>query len=364
MPLDRYAKKRNFDVTPEPPPGQPKPAGPGPATFMIHKHDARRLHYDLRLEIDGALASWAIPRGPCFDPMEKRLAVQTEDHPIEYGGFEGRIPEGEYGAGDAIIWDRGVYETVPPGQASAMRKKGHVDLILLGEKLKGRWHLVRTGGRGAGAVSDGPKSQWLFFKAQDEFADPAHDVVAERPESVASGRRLTRGPTAAAVKKSSTTPIELLLKVWPPAAIEAGTRKKKGVIWESVPEGRRALAAVVQGRVALQSEEGRDLAGAHGPLVKALAQVAATEFVVDAWLQEGEQGETTGGGRLWVRDLLWLDGKDERARPLSERRELLEALLARADPRLRPAAWFDDRNAAAAASAARLVPREKAACLR
>jgi bifunctional non-homologous end joining protein LigD len=155
---------------------------------VVHKHHARRLHYDLRLEIDGALASWAIPKGLSYDPVDRRLAVETEDHPLEYGGFEGRIPEGEYGAGDTIIWDRGTYETVPPGQASAMRAKGHLVVELFGEKLRGRWHLVRT------RMDQSGKSAWLAFKGKDEFMRKGYDVVEARPESVVSGKRVTRGP--------------------------------------------------------------------------------------------------------------------------------------------------------------------------
>src|SRR5262249_58092182 len=124
--------KRVFQVTPEPAPGVVAPSEV--PTFMVHKHHASRLHYDLRLEMDGALASWAVPKGPSYDPDVKRLAVQTEDHPLEYGSFEGRIPDGEYGAGDSLIWDRGVYETVPPGQASAQRQKGHLHLMLQGQQ--------------------------------------------------------------------------------------------------------------------------------------------------------------------------------------------------------------------------------------
>src|SRR3954453_20782719 len=157
--LQKYRQKRNFRVTPEPAASEKKSSGAPRPTFMVHKHDATRLHYDLRLEMDGALASWAIPKGPTYDPDVKRLAVQTEDHPLPYGSFEGRIPDGEYGGGDSLIWDRGTYDTVPPGQHEAMRKKGHLHLELRGEKLRGRWHLVRTGRPGA-------KNQWLFFKAK------------------------------------------------------------------------------------------------------------------------------------------------------------------------------------------------------
>jgi bifunctional non-homologous end joining protein LigD len=194
--LAEYAQKRNFAVTREPAPDKALPPADeladAPPTFMVHKHDARRLHYDLRLEIGGALASWAVPNGPCYDPGEKRLAVQTEDHPLAYADFEGRIPDGEYGAGEALVWDRGIYETVPPGRAAFMRDKGHLDILLLGEKLQGRWHLVRTGGQRGRSAG---RPQWLLMKARDEYASEDYDVVAERPESVVSGRTETRGPT-------------------------------------------------------------------------------------------------------------------------------------------------------------------------
>ena len=233
--LAAYRAKRRFDVTPEPSPNArdadeagktvtesrssqvargggkktsrvaaraPEEPAQFPAqavapalAFVVQKHDARRLHYDVRLEVDGAMVSWAVPKGPSFDPTVRRLAVQTEDHPMEYNAFEGRIPEGEYGAGDVLIWDRGTYETVPPGQARAMLDKGHLHVRLFGQKLIGEWHFVRTNGRGGddGAGNAG-KAQWLMFKAKDRLANPAFDVIAERPESVVSGRVATRGP--------------------------------------------------------------------------------------------------------------------------------------------------------------------------
>src|SRR4029453_692912 len=171
-PLETYRQKGDFSVTPEPSPERPAPTPAGALRFMVHKHDATRLHYDLRLESEGVLGSWACPKGPSYDPAQKRLAVETEDHPLAYGDFEGRIPDGEYGAGDSLIWDRGTYDTIPPGQASAQRKKGHLHLQLDGEKLKGRWHLVRTGGRRG---ASGPKSAWLLFKSKDEAAYPEFD---------------------------------------------------------------------------------------------------------------------------------------------------------------------------------------------
>src|SRR5207244_3835644 len=200
--LEEYRAKRDFSITTEPAPGAVVPH-PEP-TFVVHKHDATRLHYDVRLEMDGALASWSVPKGPSYDPAIKRLAIQTEDHPLEYGSFEGRIPDGEYGAGDSLIWDRGTYETVPPGQAAAMRKKGHLHLELHGQKLRGRWHLVRTRG------PVGTKSNWILFKAKDETADKAHDIVAAAPQSVVSGRAVTRGPERRSARVAATAPEKLL----------------------------------------------------------------------------------------------------------------------------------------------------------
>src|SRR5687768_8483828 len=149
--LDEYNRKRDFGKTREPAgdrtPKRPR-AAVGAPTFMVHKHHATRMHYDVRLEIEGVLASWAVPKGPSFDPSVKRLAVQTEDHPFDYGGFEGRIPDDEYGGGDSLIWDRGTYEVAGGGTPSEQRNKGHLKVVFHGEKLRGAWHLVRT--RGAG----------------------------------------------------------------------------------------------------------------------------------------------------------------------------------------------------------------------
>jgi bifunctional non-homologous end joining protein LigD len=186
--LRAYRDKRRFDRTPEPAPGRSEQPAGATLRFVVHKHDATRLHYDLRLEIDGALASWAVPKGPSLDPRVRRLAMATEDHPLAYGDFEGRIPDGEYGAGDSLIWDRGTFDTVPPGQAGAMREKGRILFELHGEKLKGRWHLVRT--RGA----PGERESWLLFKSRDAHARTDGDVTVERPESVVSGVRVTHGP--------------------------------------------------------------------------------------------------------------------------------------------------------------------------
>jgi bifunctional non-homologous end joining protein LigD len=167
--LKDYAKKRDFTRTGEPP--AEEKSGQGPLTFVVQEHSARRLHYDFRLELDGVLKSWAVPNGPSFDPAVKRLAVMVEDHPLDYGSFEGKIPEGEYGAGEVIVWDRGTYvPDKPAADRSAAQEilrsgleKGKIGVILSGSKLKGSWALVKMQHK---------KNDWLLIKHRDEFAGP------------------------------------------------------------------------------------------------------------------------------------------------------------------------------------------------
>jgi bifunctional non-homologous end joining protein LigD len=333
--LATYRKKRDFARTPEPAPEQPVRRGAG-AQFVVHKHDATRLHYDLRLEIEGALASWAIPKGPSYDPAVKRLAVETEDHPLAYAEFEGRIPDGAYGAGDSLLWDRGTYRTEPPGQAVAMRTKGHLHVVLDGEKLRGGWHLVRT--RPAGG-----KAQWLCIKAKDGTELPGYDVEAERPESVASGRKVTRGPERKGVLRGPhPEPSELLRKVWPPMlAVLAKDRPAPATsyLYEVKYDGFRALTALSGGKVAVWSRNELDLSGRFPFVAPAVRTLTVGEAVLDGEIialdargvsRFQRLGDAAGEHRYAVFDLLWLDGVDLRARPLEERRELLESLLAHA----------------------------------
>ncbi|MCJ2067213.1 ATP-dependent DNA ligase, partial [Methylobacterium sp. J-030] len=157
--LRSYRDKRDFEASPEPKGKRGRKAAK--ARFVVQKHDARRLHYDLRLEMDGVLRSWAVTRGPSLSPAEKRLAVMTEDHPVDYLAWEGAIPKGQYGGGTMIVWDTGSWE--PVGDPAAGLAKGHLEFALHGERLAGRWHLVRMKGRG------GEKKQpWLLMKADDE----------------------------------------------------------------------------------------------------------------------------------------------------------------------------------------------------
>ncbi|MFZ3359490.1 MAG: DNA ligase D [Xanthobacteraceae bacterium] len=182
MALEIYRKKRKFGVTAEP---RGRTAPRGGTRFVIQKHDARRLHYDLRLELDGVMKSWAVTRGPSLNPGEKRLAVHVEDHPVEYNSFEGTIPQGEYGGGTVMIWDRGRW--IPEGDPHRGYAKGHLDFVLDGEKLHGRWHLVRMRSR------QGDRHQnWLLIKGKDEWARTGRkaDIGEAEPLSVASGRTM------------------------------------------------------------------------------------------------------------------------------------------------------------------------------
>ena len=337
--LSVYRAKRHFDVTSEPSGAEGKPASSAKQRFMVHKHDATRLHYDLRLEIDGVLASWACPKGPSFDPTQKRLAVQTEDHPLEYGDFEGRIPDGQYGAGDSIIWDRGTWDTVPAGQAVAQRKKGHLHLAFEGEKLEGEWHLIRTRAQAG-------KDQWLLFKAKDGKERAGYDVVTDRPESVLSGRRLTRGPTRASTLRGlhlapqallDTIASPMLAVLSKPADAPADAH-----VFEVKYDGYRALAAISGGKLAVRSRNALDLLARFPFLDEALQQVVVGEAIFDGEIIALAPGGRSGFQHLGEAvehqfvafDLLWLEGEDLRGRPLEERRELLESVLANAQPPL------------------------------
>lgn len=193
--LEEYKRKRDFRRTSEPSGADTGKAGTaeGSRRFVIQKHDARNLHYDFRLEIDGVLVSWAVPKGPSTDPREKRLAVPTEDHPLAYADFEGVIPEDEYGGGTVLIWDRGSYHGLArdgnggkggerPAALSKQIKNGHVTIWLDGRKLSGGYALIRTG--------RGKKERWLLIKMDDEKADARRNPTSTEPRSVKTGRTL------------------------------------------------------------------------------------------------------------------------------------------------------------------------------
>jgi bifunctional non-homologous end joining protein LigD len=391
--LTPYEAKRNFDVTPEPPPRERSSQGREPAgkktaaaagahdrraesvdepeaqagrpareairaaprlAFVVQRHDARRLHYDVRLEIEGAMASWAVPKGPSYDPTVKRLAVRVEDHPMEYNAFEGQIPKGEYGAGDVLLWDRGTYETVPPGQERTMLDKGHLHVRLFGDKLVGDWHLVRTGGQGSRATTRagsgaGETSQWLLIKAQDARANRAYDVLADRPESVVSGRHAMRGPTAPTGPSGSSAEQRKRARalrdlVDEPMLATAATSIADPDQWlfELKYDGYRLLACKSGGEARLYTRRANDWTDQFAAVAQAIARLPVGECVVDGEVcavdREGKPSfhalqEWLGGTRpdvgvgYAVFDLLWLDGRDLRRQPIEARREALAKLL-------------------------------------
>lgn len=189
--LAEYERKRDFSKTGEPS-GRPKRKGKARRRhprFSIQKHSATSLHYDLRLEVDGVLASWAVPKGPSLDPRDKRLAMRTEDHPLDYLEWEGVIPKGEYGAGPVIVWDRGVFQNISETRRGDQLEladaidQGDVKIFMLGEKIKGAYALVRTS-------QPGEREQWLLIKKSDEGADARRRPTSSQPESVLSGRTI------------------------------------------------------------------------------------------------------------------------------------------------------------------------------
>jgi len=185
-PLAEYKRKRDFTKTAEPKGKATRRRSTRGLRFVIQKHAASHLHFDFRLELDGVMKSWAVPKGPSYDPSVRRLAMEVEDHPIEYNTFEGTIPKGEYGGGTVMLWDRGTYEPEGGGGADALRdgyERGDLKIVVHGKRMKGGWVLVRM-------RREGGRAQWLLIKHRDELADPDYDVVEEAVTSVASGRTM------------------------------------------------------------------------------------------------------------------------------------------------------------------------------
>lgn len=372
MALELYNKKRNFGITPEPKGRVVKRKG-GTLTYVIQKHRASHMHYDFRLELNGVLLSWAVPKGPSLDPSVKRLAMQTEDHPIEYGGFEGTIPPKQYGAGTVMLWDRGTW--VAKGDAVADYKKGRLKFELEGEKLHGGWMLVRSHGGKYGA----DKPAWFLIKERDEYARPesAGTIVEDEPNSVASGRSLDEiaadpdrvwhsnksvkeNVKSGAVKKKRATFDVASVQGTRKAALaefvepELATLVKEpppGDAWlhEMKLDGYRMLCRVEQGEVQMISRNGKDWTGNF----TSIARCAARLPVETAWLdgevvvldengrtsfqalQNALSGEHTSKLHYFLFDLMYLNGYDLRQVSLVERKRLLEALLKGAPAALR-----------------------------
>lgn len=306
--LGEYARKRDFAKTPEPP--AQRPGSKGKLHFVVQQHAARRMHWDFRLEHGGVLKSWAVPKGPSLDPGVKRMAIETEDHPIAYADFEGVIPKGEYGAGTVIVWDRGAW--TPIHDATKGLAKGHLEFTLAGEKLRGRWHLVRM----KGPRADRDKKMWLLIKGDDAYAQRSAEL-----------ERL-RQPLPAKLEPQLATLVDV------PSA---------GGDWihEIKLDGYRLLARIEAGAVKLFTRSGNDWTDRFAPIAKALSTLGH-----DAWI-DGEVVVLDGAGRSRFQllqnaldagrgelvfcafDLPWLDGFNLRDVPLLQRKEILAQLLGR-----------------------------------
>jgi bifunctional non-homologous end joining protein LigD len=295
--LERYAAKRTFTRTPEPPP-QAVAGRRGPLLFVVQKHAARRLHYDFRLELDGVLKSWAVPKGPSLDPDDKRMAVAVEDHPFDYASFEGVIPARQYGAGQVIVWDCGVYSPDEGAQYSFLDRAaaqtrlraglaaGKLSFLLCGEKLKGSFTLVRTR----------TTNQWLLIKHRDRFAQP-NDVLA-RSASVLSGLSLEEltPATATARRKAAQLapcgPPEALPRTLAPMLAETATEARTDPAWRYEPklDGYRVLAFVAAGEARLQSRRGLNLTPYFPEIAAQLGAQPAGQLLLDGEIVALDEG--------------------------------------------------------------------------
>lgn len=285
--LGEYRRKRDFGRTPEPEGGVPVGRGQR-LEFVVQKHQARHLHYDLRLELEGVMKSWAVPKGPSPNPAAKRLAMEVEDHPVEYNDFEGTIPRGEYGGGTVMLWDRGWYEPTERKSGESAEKtlkrgyqKGHLRVRLHGERMTGEYHLVRK------EVAEGGRAAWLLIKADDEHASRRRELTEEHTTSVVSGRameEIAAGTGGARVWRSnrSADAVERKAAAAPQAAAvlpmlaARGDRRPTGREWTFEPklDGIRVLAYATEGGSALVTRNGNDKAGAFPEVAEALSRLA------------------------------------------------------------------------------------------
>jgi bifunctional non-homologous end joining protein LigD len=362
--LKRYWKKRDFGVTAEPRGRKAKSAG---WRYLIQKHAATRLHYDLRLELDGVLKSWAVTRGPSYDPADKRLAVHVEDHPLDYGDFEGTIPKDQYGGGTVMLWDTGSWE--PVGDPHRAYQAGRLKFRLHGEKLKGEWNLVRMGGR---AASEG-KENWLLIKSRDESAQPGHgddvleeaisvktrrtmDEIATAKDAVWQSNRAGR-KTAAPEKKARQRTVKrasalarlgakpaTMPDFVPPKLATRVDHPPAGPGWlhEIKVDGYRIVARLQRGKVRLLTRTGLDWTSRFARIADAIKQLPAQSAMLDgeivvlderghsdfAQLQQHLSEGRHDGMVYMTFDLLFLDGRDLRRLPLTERKAALRELIA------------------------------------
>ncbi|EKG38055.1 ATP-dependent DNA ligase [Pseudomonas syringae pv. avellanae str. ISPaVe013] len=363
-PASEYTRKRNFAITSEPAESKRRGKGksqPGALGFVIQKHDARNLHYDFRLELEGTLKSWAVPKGPSLDPTQKRLAVHVEDHPLDYAGFEGSIPQGQYGGGDVIVWDRGVWQ--PHGDPQKTYEDGKLKFTLVGEKLSGDWALVRTRLKGSGS-----KEQWLLIKEKDDIARPAaeYDITQEQPQSVISGAHV--GEERSTPKKSTGSAANGKAKAAtskskaPTPAVKPTRRKAKAAfpdtlspqlatlveapptgdwLYEIKFDGYRMLTRIQGDDVRLFTRNGHDWTERLPELVKALKGMKLRDSWFDGEVVvldeqglpdfQGLQNAFDAGNSkdilYYLFDMPFLSAEDLREVPLEQRRDALKQVL-------------------------------------
>ncbi|MGY2492363.1 DNA ligase D [Cupriavidus sp. CP313] len=361
-PLSKYQKKRDFNVTPEPTPQAGGPSAPSQhLSFVVQKHWSGRLHYDFRLELDGVLLSWAVPKGPSYDPQEKRMAIHVEDHPIEYAGFQGIIPPKQYGAGTVIVWDHGIWD--PVGDPREGMEAGKLVFQLHGEKLAGRWELVRI------SKPDDTQDHWMLFKKRDEWAQSLaeYDVIKALPDSVVDKplgpieerepKSSPRAPLGVEPEVDLTLAVaaELPVKLKPQlATLAASLPKGDGWIVETKFDGYRLLTRIDNGSVRLFTSGGHDWTSKFKGLAAGLKDLRASSAWLDGEivvLKDGlpdfnalqnaidaAQGESIV---YFLFDLIYLDGKDLRKVPLSSRRAMLAQLVGESGERIRTSEHFD-----------------------
>lgn len=350
MGLQEYKRKRDFTKTPEPPPARAKGKKgarktKAPLSYLIQKHDATRLHYDFRLELDGVLLSWAVTRGPSLDPAEKRLAVRTEDHPLSYGSFEGTIPKGEYGGGTVMLWDTGYWE--PKGDPRKGIRKGHLSFTLHGERLKGDWALIRM-------RTEDKRENWLLVKEKDaEASDNGAAFLNDLSFSVKTGRSMddiAAGKKAHKKKSprpSDTRKLDALVKKYPePQLATLVETPPAGDAWlhEVKFDGYRLLGYINDGEVRLLTRNGNDWTVKFPSIAAALEKLDVKSAVLDMEaVVVDESGKSSfsalqaalgDGGNAhaviaYVFDLLHENGKDISGQPLIKRKAALEKMMGR-----------------------------------
>ncbi|MBA3957416.1 MAG: hypothetical protein H0X51_03340 [Parachlamydiaceae bacterium] len=338
--LKEYSRKRTLALTPEPTAKRVTSPKAGSLLFVIHKHNASHLHYDLRLELNGVLKSWAVPKGPSLNPEDKRLAIMVEDHPYDYHDFEGIIPAGNYGAGSVIIWDEGTYAIAGDFKTrkemekaiQAKLEKGHLDFIFFGKKLKGEFSLVHF------ARKEEP--HWLLIKKKDKFASTSDVIKKIRSvRTEVTNADLEMGKTYKPKKKVAIAKIPHNISPMLCTLVEEPFDRKNW-IFEIKWDGYRALTEIENGHVKIYSRNQQSFNARFPSIVAALETLPVKNAVLDGeivvldsegrsrfQLMQNEKNRQRGALCYCLFDLLFLDGKDLRQEPLIERKKLLKGLL-------------------------------------